>query len=73
MALESEARGGSGSHPLLTEGLLAIKRSVTDGEDEEEEEDGEADQFLGGFGTLSIDESRTMRYLGPAASEVCFS
>ncbi|KAL5507235.1 hypothetical protein ACEPAH_6691 [Sanghuangporus vaninii] len=71
LALESEARGGSGSHPLLTEELLEIKQCLSDdeSEDDEEEEKEEADQLLGAFGTLSIDESRTMRYLGPAASE----
>ncbi|KAL5523828.1 hypothetical protein ACEPAG_8001 [Sanghuangporus baumii] len=70
LALESEARGGSGSHPLLAEELLETKQCLSDGESEDDdgEEKEEADQLLG-FGTLSIDESRTMRYLGPAASE----
>ncbi|KAL5485158.1 hypothetical protein ACEPAI_7800 [Sanghuangporus weigelae] len=70
LALESEARGGSGSHPLLAEELLEIKQYLSDDESEDDDEEKEeADQLLGAFGTLSIDESRTMRYLGPAASE----
>lgn len=70
LALESEARSGSGSHPLLTDELLAIKHSLTEDESESNGEEERSDELLGAFGTLSIDESKTMRYLGPAASEV---
>ncbi|KAL5523829.1 hypothetical protein ACEPAG_8002 [Sanghuangporus baumii] len=71
LAVESEARGGSGSHPLLAEELLEIKQTLSDeeSEDDDDDEEDQANQLLGAFGTLSIDESRTMRYLGPAASE----
>lgn len=52
------------------EELLAIKQSMNDGEGEDGEVEEEGDELSGSFGTLSIDESRTMRYLGPAASDV---
>lgn len=75
LALESKVRGGSGSHALLSEGLLAIKHCVHDDDEEEEYDDGcddgqDGDELLTAFGTLTIDDQRTMRYLGPAASEV---
>ncbi|KAL5528380.1 hypothetical protein ACEPAF_7516 [Sanghuangporus sanghuang] len=71
LAVESGARGGSRSHPLLAEELLEIKQTFSDDEsdDDDDEEEEQANQLLGAFGTLSIDESRTMRYLGPASSE----
>ncbi|KAL5507234.1 hypothetical protein ACEPAH_6690 [Sanghuangporus vaninii] len=70
LAVESGARGGSGSHPLLAEELLEIKQILSDDEsDDDDDDEDQADQLLGAFGTLSIDESRTMRYLGPASSE----
>ncbi|KAL5485157.1 hypothetical protein ACEPAI_7799 [Sanghuangporus weigelae] len=70
LTVESEARGGSGSHPLLDEELLEIKQCLSDDEsDGDDYEEAQADQLLGAFGTLSIDESRIIRYLGPAASE----
>lgn len=70
LASESKARGAFELHPLLTNELLAVKHSPVDDESEDENE-GKPDQSLDAFGTLSIDESETMRYLGPSASEVC--
>ena len=70
LALESEARGGPGSHPFLTEELLAIKRVADKDNDEGKLEEDREEQILGEFGTLTINESRSMRYLGPGATEV---
>lgn len=77
LLLETESRGtqvvaDAPKHPLLSDELLAIKNCAEDYVDEGylEEED-EALEPPGSFGTLSIDEGRTMRYLGPGATEVC--
>ncbi|KAH8111232.1 hypothetical protein DFH11DRAFT_1616261 [Phellopilus nigrolimitatus] len=61
------AAGSSGlaHHPLLTPELLAIKQGVNVPRPVEEEEEG----LAGAFGTLSVSEGSSMRFLGASATE----
>ena len=63
----------SSSHPLLSRELLAIKQGIEavgsgrGGNNEDTDED----ELSGAFGTLSVTEDKTMRFLGATATDVC--
>ncbi|KAL5480159.1 hypothetical protein ACEPAI_1429 [Sanghuangporus weigelae] len=65
------------SHPLLAPELLAIKQSITvadrsteDCEDNTVDDEDDADEKLvSAFGTLTVSEGKTMRFLGPSAAD----
>lgn len=62
---------GGASHPLLSSELLAIKQGVDAVQPiSQKAEDDEAEEELtDAFGTLSIREDKTMRFLGASATE----
>ncbi|KAH8110132.1 fungal-specific transcription factor domain-containing protein [Phellopilus nigrolimitatus] len=67
-ALQIESAAGSRGlafHPLLAPDLLAIKQGVDVPRPVEEEEE----EMAGAFGTLSVSEGTSMRFLGASATE----
>ena len=62
----------SETHPLLSPELLAIKQGIDSIDSYADRADGEdaENEMLSAFGTLSVSEGKTMRFLGASAAEV---
>ena len=61
------------SHPLLSPELLAIKQGIDSIDSYADRADGDdaENEMLSAFGTLSISDGRTMRFLGASPINVC--
>lgn len=62
----------SETHPLLSPELLAIKQGIDSIDSYADRADGDdaENEMLSAFGTLSVSEGKTMRFLGASAAEV---
>ena len=56
-------------HPLLTPELLAVKQGIVTSNNMYDE-DSDTEEMRGSFGVLSVDENKSMRFLGATAVEV---
>ena len=65
----------SESHPLLSPELLAIKQGIDSIDSYADRADGDdaENEMLSAFGTLSVSEGKTMRFLGASAAEVSWN